>query len=129
MIMETKHFIEVWPGIFLFDLLRYLIPSSLFFTLFWVIGRKWWQHLFIQKVFPKQTQLWKEFAYSMSTVLIFSIVGLGIYASERAGITRIYDKISDYGVVYMIVSFMLTLVFHDFYFYWIHRLMPPQTVL
>ena len=122
--MEMKPFIEVWPDIFLLDLLRYLIPTSIFFTLFWVIGRKWWQHLFIQKVFPKQTQLWKEFGYSMSTVLIFSLVGFGIYSSERAGVvTLIYSKISDYGVVYMIVSFILTLVFHDFYFYWTHRLM------
>src|SRR5688572_21291914 len=110
MIMETKPFIEVWPDIFLFDLLRYVIPTSIFFTFFWVIGRKWWQHLFIQKVFPKQTQLWKEFGYSMSTVLIFSLVGFGIYSSKRAGVTLIYSKISDYGVVYMIVSFILTLV-------------------
>ncbi len=124
--MEPKHFIEVWPNIFLFDLLRYLIPASIFFTLFWVIGKKWWQHLFIQKVFPKQTQLWKEFGYSMSTVLIFSLVGFGIYSSERVGITLIYYKISDYGIVYMIASFILTLIFHDFYFYWTHRLMHSK---
>ncbi len=121
--METKPFIEVWPGIFLFDLLRYLIPTSLFFTLFWVIGKNWLRHLFIQKTFPKQIQLWKEFAYSMSTVVIFSLVGFSIYTSERLDITRIYYKISDYGVAYMIVSFVLTLVFHDFYFYWTHRMM------
>jgi Delta7-sterol 5-desaturase len=121
--MEAKPFIEVWPGIFLFDLLRYLIPASFFFTLFWVIGKKWWQHLFIQKTFPKQIQLWKEFGYSMSTVLIFSMVGFGIYSANRAGITLIYYKVSDYGVVYMCVSLILTLVFHDFYFYWTHRLM------
>ncbi len=121
--METKPFIEVWPNIILFDLLRYLIPASFFFMLFWVIGKKWWQHLFIQKSFPKQIQLWKEFGYSMSTVIIFSLVGFGIYTSERTGITLIYYKVSDYGIAYMVISFILTLLFHDFYFYWTHRLM------
>jgi lathosterol oxidase len=126
--METKPFIEVWPHILLFDLLRYLIPTSIFFVLFWVIGRNWWRHLFIQNEFPKRKQLWKEFAYSMSTVVIFSLVGFGIYSSEKAGITQIYYKISDYGVAYMIASFILTLIFHDFYFYWTHRLMHHKSL-
>lgn len=126
--METSQFIEVWPGIYLFDLLRYLIPASLAFLLFWVFGRKRWNHLFIQKTFPGQKQLWREFAYSMSTVVIFSIVGFGILKAEQAGITLIYDKITDYGLLYLIGSFVLTLVFHDFYFYWTHRLMHHKRV-
>lgn len=121
--MESKNFADVWPGIVLFDLLRYLIPASIAFVLFWVIGKNWWKHLFIQVNFPKSRQLWKEFAYSMSTVLIFSLVGFCIYSAERSGLTLIYDNISDYGMLYMVISFSITLVFHDFYFYWTHRLM------
>lgn len=126
--METKPFIDVWPGMFLFDLLRYLLPASLFYVLFWVIGKNWWQHLFIQKTFPKKIQLWKEFGYSMITVIIFSLVGFCTYTVERAGLTQIYYKISDYGIGYMIVSFILTLVFHDFYFYWTHRFMHHKRI-
>lgn len=121
--MEAKHLFEVWSGIFLFDLLRYLIPASIAFVLFWVIGKNWWKHLFIQKVFPKQSQLWKEFGYSMSTVLVFSLIGFGIFKAEHAGITRIYYKIDDFGIGYMAFSFAIMLVYHDFYFYWTHRLM------
>lgn len=126
--METTSFIEVWSGLFLFDLFRYLIPASLFFILFWVIGRHWWQHRFIQKAFPKNAQLWKEFAYSMSTVVIFSLVGYGLLAAERAGVTLIYYEISDYGYGYMFLSFAFTLIFHDFYFYWTHRAMHHKKV-
>ncbi|HEU5292899.1 MAG TPA: DUF2147 domain-containing protein [Cyclobacteriaceae bacterium] len=121
--MEAKNFIEVWPNIVLFDLFRYLIPASLFFLFFWVIFRKGLKHLFIQRTLPKTKQLWKEFAYSMSTVIIFSLVGFCVYSAEKAGITNIYYKIEDYGLFYMILSFIYTLVFHDFYFYWTHRLM------
>jgi lathosterol oxidase len=126
--MEAKNFIDVWPNIYLFDLLRYLIPASLAFLIFWVIAKNGLKHLFIQQSFPKSKQLWKEFAYSMSTVLVFSFVGFCIYSAEKAGITRIYYRISDYGITYLFVSLIITVVFHDFYFYWTHRLMHHKRV-
>ncbi len=126
--METKPFFAIWPGIFVFDFLRYFIPASIFFILFWVIGKRWWQHRFIQKDFPKQRQIWKEFGYSMSTVLIFSLVGFGIFTAEHAGITRIYHTIDEYGVGYLVFSLMIMIVYHDFYFYWTHRLMHHKLV-
>lgn len=126
--MESKSFFDVWSNILLFDLLRYLIPAGLFFLIFWVFARKGLMHLFIQRTFPKSRQLWKEFFYSMSTIVIFSFVGYGIYSAEQAGLTLIYYQVSDYGVSYMIVSFVITLLFHDFYFYWTHRLMHVKTL-
>lgn len=85
----------LWPNIVLFDFLRYFIPAGVAFMLFWVIGKNWWRHLFIQIHFPKTTQLWKEFAYSMSTVVIFSLVGFCIYYAKNAGVTRIYEDTAD----------------------------------
>jgi lathosterol oxidase len=121
--MDATKIFNLWTGMYLFDLLRYLIPASLAFLIFWVLGKNHWSHLFIQKVFPTQKQLWTEFAYSMSTVVLFSIVGFGIYTAEQAGITLIYYQLDDYGMLYMFSSLILTLIFHDFYFYWTHRLM------
>ncbi|HRI79912.1 MAG TPA: hypothetical protein PLR06_10295, partial [Cyclobacteriaceae bacterium] len=94
--MEAKNFVDVWPGIYLFDLLRYLIPASLFFLIFWVFAKNGLMHLFIQRTMPRAGQLWKEFAYSMSTVVIFSLVGFGIYTGEHAGLTKIYHNADDY---------------------------------
>jgi Delta7-sterol 5-desaturase len=87
--METKNFFEVWPAIYIIDLLRYLIPASIAFLIFWVFGRSHWRHLFIQSSFPKNKQLVKEFAYSMSTVIIFSLVGFGLYTAINAGLTPV----------------------------------------
>lgn len=126
--METKTFFDVWPAIYLIDLLRYLIPASIAFLVFWVIGRDQWRHLFIQATFPKNRQLITEFAYSMSTVVIFSLVGFGIYTANKAGFTLIYKDISDFGVLYLLFSFILTLLFHDFYFYWTHRFMHHKKI-
>jgi Delta7-sterol 5-desaturase len=126
--MEAKNFIDVWPSIYLFDLLRYLIPASLFFLIFWVIAKNGLMHLFIQRTMPKTRQLLKEFAYSMSTVVIFSLVGYGIYSSEHGGLTKIYHSISDYGIAYLIFSLVVAIMFHDFYFYWTHRLMHNKRI-
>jgi sterol desaturase/sphingolipid hydroxylase (fatty acid hydroxylase superfamily) len=126
--MEAKNVKDVWLNIYLFDLLRYLIPASLFFLIFWVIAKKGLMHLFIQRTMPKSQQLWKEFAYSMSTVMIFSLVGFGIYSTKLAGLTKIYDTVNDYGIVYMIFSLAVAIVFHDFYFYWTHRLMHHKKI-
>lgn len=126
--MKTNPFIEVWPSILLFDLLRYIIPATLAFVIFWKIGRKHWWHLFIQRNFPKSSQLWKEFGYSMSTVVIFSLVGYSIYSAERAGMTRIYYNVADFGIGYLIFSFIVMVVYHDFYFYWTHRLMHHKAI-
>lgn len=126
--METKNFFEVWPTIYLVDLFRYLIPASIAFLIFWVIGRNHWRHLLIQSSFPKNKQLVKEFAYSMSTVMIFSLVGFGLFLAINAGLTPVYNTISEYGIFYLMFSFILTLVFHDFYFYWTHRFMHHKEI-
>jgi sterol desaturase/sphingolipid hydroxylase (fatty acid hydroxylase superfamily) len=118
----------VWPTIYLFDLLRYLIPASIAFIVFWVIGKRYWKHLFIQKNFPKPSQLWREFFYSMSTVIIFSLVGYTVHIARKNGLTLIYNEVSDFGFLYLILSFIFTLLFHDFYFYWTHRFMHHRRI-
>jgi Delta7-sterol 5-desaturase len=126
--METLSFFDIWTGIFLTDLFRYLITAGLAFLIFWVIGRNHWRHLFIQKVFPRNKDLIREFCYSMSTVVVFSLIGFCIYLAISAGYTNIYNDVSKYGLLYLFISFPLTVVFHDFYFYWTHRFMHLKRV-
>lgn len=126
--MELQKFNTVWPGIYLFDLFRYLIPASIFFVIFWVFGRNAFRHLFIQKKFPENKQFVHEFLYSMSTVVIFSLIGYLTVSARKSGITQSYNDIATYGISYLIFSFILTLIFHDFYFYWTHRLMHHKSI-
>ncbi len=44
-------------------------------------------------------------------------------SSYDLGITRIYTKTSQYGLWYLVVSFILVLLLQDTYFYFIHRLL------
>lgn len=126
--MENKNFFDIWPGIFLIDFFRYFITAGIAFLVFWIIGKNHWRHLFIQKAFPKNKELVREFAYSMSTVVIFSLIGFCIYLSVNAGYTKIYKNVGEFGLSYLFISFPLTVIFHDFYFYWTHRLMHLKKV-
>lgn len=72
---------------------------------------------------PPSAQLWHEILASMRTVLIFSMVGTTIVFGVNAGIFRVYTDMQDFGLVYFIVSTILSIIVHDAYFYWAHRIM------
>ncbi len=80
--------------IYLFDLLRYLIPVSAAFLIFWVWKRYRWEIRLIQGKWAPKRQIWTEFRYSMCTVIIFTMVGFGLYHGARLGIFKIDRKIS-----------------------------------
>lgn len=120
--------IDIYLYIVVIDFFRYFIPASFAFVLFWVLLKEKLKPRLIQKSRPHPKKLWGEFLYSMSTVLIFALVGLGIVIAKRNGFTRIYHEIADFGWWYLIVSFVIMILFHDMYFYWTHRWMHHPKV-
>ncbi len=116
----------LWSHIYLFDLLRYLIPASGAFLFFWAFRRHKWERRLIQGKWAPTRQLWTEFRYSMYTVVIFSIVGFSLYHGARAGIFKIYEGFSAHGPVYFVFSIVWIIVLHDMYFYWTHRAMHSK---
>ena len=118
--------LQVYPKIFLVDALRYLIPASLTFLLFYVIGRAWFSHRKIQKVPLRPGQVGRELYYSILSALIFGVTGLGVFWLKRSGMTQIYSDIASLGYLYIPFSVVLVLVMHDAYFYWTHRLLHSK---
>lgn len=110
------------------DLSRYLIFAGGAFLSFWVIGKPLLKRYFIQNTFPKRKKLLEEFGYSMSTVIIFSIVGFCVHIAKTAGLTKIYSATTDYPEWWLYVSFPVAILIHDLYFYWTHRLMHHKNV-
>jgi sterol desaturase/sphingolipid hydroxylase (fatty acid hydroxylase superfamily) len=54
---------------------------------------------------------------------VFGLVTLAILVAARAGLTRLYWRIEDYGWGWLLASVAAMVVLHDTYFYWTHRLM------
>ncbi len=126
--MQPLSISEIFPHILLTDFLRYFLAAGAAYLVFWVIFFKKWRHRVIQKKPLRFDKIWFEFRYSMSTVLIFALVGFGIYCLKNAGYTRIYDDFGERGVLWFASSIVLMILLHDAYFYWTHRLMHHPSI-
>lgn len=121
--MQTVQLRELFMGILLGDFLRYFIAAGVAYLFFWIIFKNRWRHRMIQQKSPRLKKMWFEFRYSMSTVLIFALIGFGIVRLKNLGYTRIYDDVDEWGWVWLFASFALMVLLHDAWFYWTHRLM------
>lgn len=102
---------------------RYAFYAALAYLIFYGWKRREWFYLKIQPRFPKRADYVREVFSSMLTSIIFAGVAwlwLGTPLREH---TRFYTEIESYGWGYLVLSIPLTLLLHDTYFYWIHRLM------
>ena len=117
------HSIDWLYHILFTDFLRYILTAGSAYLLFWVIFEKQWRHRVIQQKPLRKQKMWMEFRYSLSTLLIFGIIGLGLIKAKMAGYTLVYDDISDYGWGWLGLSLIIMILMHDTWFYWTHRLM------
>jgi Delta7-sterol 5-desaturase len=120
---SLKDFFYVWFAGFITHFLRYAIIAGLAYVVFYIWKRSHFESLKIQKDMPKQKNLGTEFLYSLCTFIIFGVVGILVFILKKQGYTLIYYDIDKYGLIYMIFSVFLSLIIHDTYFYWTHRLM------
>lgn len=67
-------------------------------------------------------QVRREIFYSMATSAIFALVGMGVFFAGKAGLTQVYRDVDLYGWTWFWLSIPVMLAIHDFYFYWMHRL-------
>ncbi len=122
--MEQLTWFELVPRIILIDFMRYFVTAALAYFLFWIAFKRYWQHRIIQQKPFKARKMWSEFAYSMSTVLVFATIGTGILLAKKAGYTQIYDDFgAGGGWPWFGISLAVMIFLHDTYFYWTHRLM------
>ncbi|MBX9853714.1 MAG: sterol desaturase family protein [Cytophagaceae bacterium] len=121
-----KSLLQAGSWVFVTHFLRYLLFAGIAYVIFYHWKKRYWQHKKIQAQFPKRIKIQLEFLYSISTFLIFSAFGVAIYLLKNQGYTLIYQDIHEYGTLWFFVSIFLSLVLHDTYFYWTHRLMHTK---
>ena len=111
---------------FLFSTARYLVFAIPLFIIFWVIGKDYFLTKRIQKKIPPLLTNLREFYYSMFSIFMFSIIiSMTVFLSKYS-LIQIYDDISEFSILYFILSIFIGIVVHDIYFYIIHRLMHTK---
>ncbi len=104
-------------------LTRYFLIAGIAFLIFYILLKKKIAWKKIQKTFPKGSDYRREISYSLVTTLIFAIVAFSLFHPAIKPYTQLYSDFHAMGWGYFIGSFFLTILFHDAYFYWTHRLM------
>lgn len=120
--------LRVWLVTYAFDLGRYVVVAGLAFLVFRVWGRERFRHLLVQRDYADAKHVRREIAYSMSTAIVFSIVGTGVFYGARGGVLHLYEDASALGSAWLGVSFAILVVLQDAYFYATHRAMHHKRV-
>lgn len=120
--------INPFLGAFLIQLLRYLIVAGAAYLIFYVWKKSTWWHRKVVQRLPPATQMWREVAYSITTMLIFGIMALLVMLLRKTGLTQLYSSIEEYGWGYWGLSVVLFIFIHDTWFYFTHRWMHQPKV-
>ncbi len=102
--------------------LRYFIIAGIAWVLCYKLFVNYLYKFKIQKKIPSLLQVRREVSYSISTLVIYSLASWFVFFAYKKGYTKIYFDIDDYGIAYLIGSFLAMVVIHDTFFYWTHRL-------
>lgn len=102
---------------------RYAVLSGALFLVFYVWKRRGWLYRKIQQRFPADRDYHREIGYSFLTACIFGAIAWLFLGTPLRQYTQFYTNIEEYGIGWLLLSIPLSLLIHDAYFYWMHRLM------
>jgi lathosterol oxidase len=105
---------------------RYLLVAGLAYMILYVWGKKRFLVKKIQPLYPGRVYIKREIKYSLISIFIFSMVGVGIWLGKKY--TFIYADVHQYSIGYFVFTLFMAALVHDTYFYWIHRLMHHRAV-
>src|SRR5688500_17349582 len=114
---------EIVAGVSLTTAVRYLIFAGIAWLLGYILFRNRWLPRKIIPRFPENSDVRREIRDSMITVVIFGIVGVITILAAQRGWTQMYFRVGDHGWGWWWASIGLTILLHDAWFYWTHRLM------
>lgn len=122
--MTIDHWQEFAAVYLLGSVAVYVVLSGIGYWLFWVQGKRDLAHMKIQPESPGPGQVRSEIAWSLVTMVIFTVVATLLYVAWDHGFAPlVYTDVAEYGWGYFWLSIVLMVVLHDAWFYWSHRFM------
>ena len=109
------------------QILIYLFATVTVYLLFYLILKKKLVNRYIGNHFPHKDKIHFEISHSLISRAIFAIIIVIVAYSTALGQTKIYTDINQYGLTWFFFSGIILILWHDTYFYWMHRLFhTPQ---
>lgn len=118
----ARHAAGVYLHILPIDFLRYALGAGGVYLIVNILLRRRLSGRKIRQTSPDWSQMRREIAASLRTVLIFAAAGLTIYGGITSGVLHLDERVSVRGWGWFAINLALLLVLHDAWFYWTHRL-------
>lgn len=115
-------------GIAVENWLRYIVFAGIGWLLGYVLFKRRWHHRKINLKIPTASDMWREFRWSMLTVVVYGFVGAATIWAWKMGWTQLYRKPDALGWPWFVASILIAIVLHDTWFYWSHRLMHHRAL-
>lgn len=104
------------------NVLRYGLIAGGAFLIFYKLFPHYFYNQKIQLRHLKKKDILRELLHSTQTTAVIALVGVLFVSSPLGSYTHIYTDIDAYPIWWIPISIMVMLIFHDTYFYWMHRL-------
>jgi Delta7-sterol 5-desaturase len=109
-------------------LLRYFLVAGGVFFFFWKFGYPGGAHPDRQSSLHAWRLIRHDIKLAMLSTGIFALFAAFIMSAYALGLTRLYDQPQQYGIWYIIASYIAILLLQDTYFYFTHRLFHHPTI-
>lgn len=102
---------------------RYILMAGIPFLLCYKLGVNYLSKSKIQDRRAAKKDFTRDFLYSMQSTAVFVVISYLIFYTPLKSITRVYTELNDYPSWWLWTAVGISLVIHDTYFYWTHRLL------
>jgi len=101
--------------------LRYFLIAGIAFLIFYIFFPNQFFKAKIQANIAPNAAFFREIKYSLLSGFITAFIIALILKSDLKNSSLIYDQINEYPIYWIFVSYFLAILFHDTWFYWLHR--------
>ena len=108
--------------------LRYLLFSGLFFLFFYILFKKKYSNSKIQSKNATKKDFYREIFQSLLSNFVMTFLAILFFLSPLKEHSLLYTKFSNYPLWWIPISLILSLLIHDTYFYWMHRLLHHKKI-
>lgn len=123
-----RSFRHVFAVSFVDDGKYYLLSALVVWGVLHVLLRRRLAHRVIGG-WPTRADLRREVTYSISTLCVITALNAGVLALVVSGVVEVYPEPLKHGLAWLLASLPLMILWHDFYFYWTHRLLHTRWLL
>lgn len=118
-----KEMLHAVLQIFSVSAVRYFVLAGIPFIIYYVLLKERFKKSKIQDKHAAAKDFRREVLHSVQTTAVFTGVAMLILFTPLKKYSLVYDNLHDYPLWWVGVALVLSLIIHDTYFYWMHRLL------